>query len=299
MSDKEKWLDGELWNFVRGAAIDLEIPLKSPAEEQLYWHMKQACGVYANVLAVECTAPAPQPAEEIVKGLSLRGIQYCSELADEGGPWESVAEPEPQYFATFLEAYDFQIELAATPQVTRWKSHFTDSDVTGDIHNYVDTGDGKRLWAQDADEIVRRHNEGTSEQASPAPELCLGCGQECDIRKGTLVSVNGWYHESCAPKLFAPATQRSDKDYAIEHAEYLAQAAEAFLRVSNERAKAAEESEDVEDLMNADELLSDHWRALNSAIYEFRKRAKRALPAAPEEKKSRPPLRRQIETQGI
>jgi hypothetical protein len=53
------------------------------------------------------------------------------------------------------------------PQVTPWKSRFTDSDVTGDIHNYVDTGDGKRLWAQDADEIVKRHNEGTSEQASP------------------------------------------------------------------------------------------------------------------------------------
>jgi hypothetical protein len=54
VSDKaQQWLDGELWNFVRGAAIDLEIPLNSPAEERLYLSMKQACGVYGNVIERE------------------------------------------------------------------------------------------------------------------------------------------------------------------------------------------------------------------------------------------------------
>jgi hypothetical protein len=85
-----------------------------------------------EAFAVECTAPAP---------LYRR---------DEDGTISVVNE-------------------AASPQVTPWKSHFTDSDVTGDTHNYVDTGDGKRLWAQDADEIVKRHNEQAL-QVTP----CLG-----------------------------------------------------------------------------------------------------------------------------
>lgn len=51
-------------------------------------------------------------ASELIDGLKLRGIQYNEDLCCEGTPWESVAEPEPRYFATFLEAYDFQIKLA-------------------------------------------------------------------------------------------------------------------------------------------------------------------------------------------
>jgi hypothetical protein len=67
----QQWLDGELWNFVRGAAIDLEIPLKSQAEEQLYWHMKQACGVYGNVIEreklLEKATPQGTPGTQWIK----------------------------------------------------------------------------------------------------------------------------------------------------------------------------------------------------------------------------------------
>lgn len=59
-------------------------------------------------------------------------------------------------------------------------------------------------------------------------------------------------------------TDRSPKDYAIEFGHYLADAAEQLIAEMNRAAKAEEEP------------CPDHWRALESAIYEFRKRALRA-----------------------
>lgn len=67
---------------------------------------------------------------------------------------------------------------------------------------------------------------------------------------------------------------RDDKDYAIEHGGYLADAAQAYLDERN-RFDAASEigSEEVQD----SDSLSDHFSALREAIYEFRKRSKKAL----------------------
>ncbi len=59
-------------------------------------------------------------------------------------------------------------------------------------------------------------------------------------------------------------TTRSDKDFAIEFGEYLAQAAEIFLAAI-----------DTDDLNVNGETFWDHYKALSSAIYEFRKRAAR------------------------
>jgi hypothetical protein len=109
---------------------------------------------FAYSVAVECTAPAPQTDADYMRGF----------LDGQKGAINAIAAASP----TFTQIMK---EYAAAPQVTPWKSHFTDSDVTGDTHNYVDTGDGKRLWAQDADEIVKRHNE----QASPTPDKCPRC----------------------------------------------------------------------------------------------------------------------------
>ena len=61
-----------------------------------------------------------------------------------------------------------------------------------------------------------------------------------------------------------PETTRNDVDYAIEFGRYLATAAEHYMAEQN-RAAAAEETPDP-----------DYWSALESAIYEFRKRADRA-----------------------
>lgn len=58
--------------------------------------------------------------------------------------------------------------------------------------------------------------------------------------------------------------KRSEVDYALEFGRYLANAAEQFLAEQNRAAFVGE----VPD--------PDHWRALVSAIYEFRKRADRA-----------------------
>lgn len=52
---------------------------------------------------------------------------------------------------------------------------------------------------------------------------------------------------------------RDDKDFAIEFGEYMASAALRYMVAVDGGSVATEE-----------------WRALNSAIYEFRKRAKRA-----------------------
>lgn len=66
---------------------------------------------------------------------------------------------------------------------------------------------------------------------------------------------------------------RTDKDYAIEFGDYLATSAEEFLKFLNESgasAKAPDQSG-----------LTDHWRGLQSSIYEFRKRAAKARANAP------------------
>lgn len=64
-------------------------------------------------------------------------------------------------------------------------------------------------------------------------------------------------------------SERSDTDYAIEFGGYLADAAERFMAEQNRAAASG------------DEPCSEHWSALQSAIYEFRKRADRAAAKGP------------------
>ena len=61
---------------------------------------------------------------------------------------------------------------------------------------------------------------------------------------------------------------RDAKDSAIEFGEYLAKDVEAFLDFINTSGIAAAAPQ-----QNA---MTDHWRGLQSAVYEFRKRAARA-----------------------
>jgi hypothetical protein len=62
---------------------------------------------------------------------------------------------------------------------------------------------------------------------------------------------------------------RDEKDFAIEFGEYLAKAAERFQdSMQDELAGRHDE-----------QLRTERWRALDSAIYEFRKRAQRATQA--------------------
>lgn len=102
------------------------------------------------------------------------------------------------------------------------------------------------------------------------------------------VSLGDGMHERAAAIMFseisrlqdlqaAPAA-RTPADYAIEHGEYLATAAQDFLIAVNNY-DAAQDGEGGEDV--AREARSEHWTALHSAIYEFRKRAARAKPVSP------------------
>jgi hypothetical protein len=86
--------------------------------------------------------------------------------------------------------------------------------------------------------------------------------------------------------------KRTPKDYAIEHAEYLATAAESYIKSIDDEARVLETTpydygEDASDeeraeeawrkeLSSAAEKKADHHGALINAIYEFRKRAERA-----------------------
>jgi hypothetical protein len=63
-------------------------------------------------------------------------------------------------------------------------------------------------------------------------------------------------------------TTRSDTDYAIEFGRYLTTAAENFMQSHNE-CMTFQAGCDCD-------ALCDRWKALESAIYEFRKRADRA-----------------------
>jgi hypothetical protein len=71
--------------------------------------------------------------------------------------------------------------------------------------------------------------------------------------------------------------QRSPKDYAIEHGEYLAKAAVDYMTAQT-ALNRLEDDEDTtpEVAYRAMEALTDHWRNLESCVYEFRKRAARA-----------------------
>lgn len=77
---------------------------------------------------------------------------------------------------------------------------------------------------------------------------------------------------------------RTDTDYAIEHAEYMAQDAEQLLTAINglQAAILLREESDADDgnIENTEESLSDACKAMRSGIYEFRKRRDRAKPTA-------------------
>lgn len=83
----------------------------------------------------------------------------------------------------------------------------------------------------------------------------------------------------------ADPTGRTPTDYALEHAEYLAQSAELFIASTMALQKAEialeEAAEPTDDMGTAIEVaresLSDHLRGLESNVYEFRKRRDRAI----------------------
>ena len=85
------------------------------------------------------------------------------------------------------------------------------------------------------------------------------------------------------------ATGRSAKDYAIEHAEYLAGAAERFLAASDALYEAQATADDTDDdeiedaqqkIEECQETMTDARSTLSQRIYEFRKRRDRAIDSA-------------------
>lgn len=61
---------------------------------------------------------------------------------------------------------------------------------------------------------------------------------------------------------------RDAKDFAIEFGEYMAKAAERFQDIMQSELAGRHD----------EELRAERWRALDSAIYEFRKRVARITP---------------------
>lgn len=68
---------------------------------------------------------------------------------------------------------------------------------------------------------------------------------------------------------------QAERDRLIEFGEYLAKAAEQFGERVNDHAVVCDEITcDLDEATNAELAMADSWRALKSAIYGFRKRAK-------------------------
>ena len=73
------------------------------------------------------------------------------------------------------------------------------------------------------------------------------------------------------------SVDRDAKDFAIEFGEYLAKEAEEFLVFMNRHGLSAGKGATTD----SQSEMTDRWRGLTSAIYEFRKRAiKAALPTS-------------------
>jgi hypothetical protein len=83
------------------------------------------------------------------------------------------------------------------------------------------------------------------------------------------------------------AGERTPKDYAIEHAEYMATNAVHLIAAVNDLAKAEQERDDGEanpsDVDAARETVTEMLSAMRSSIYEFRKRRDRAALATQQE----------------
>lgn len=90
-------------------------------------------------------------------------------------------------------------------------------------------------------------------------------GSECQRLRAELQAL----------KAVADATGRTPKDYAVEHAEYMAKDAESLLDTINELSDAEE------GVVRAEYELSEAMGRMREGIYEFRKRRDRALAAAP------------------
>lgn len=86
--------------------------------------------------------------------------------------------------------------------------------------------------------------------------------------------------------------ERTPKDYAIEHAEYMARTGEKLLEAMNQHAEvlmAIEEAGEPDAYLTvraqqAEEILGEYMAHLRRDIYEFRKRRDRALASSQAER---------------
>lgn len=109
---------------------------------------------------------------------------------------------------------------------------------------------------------------------------------------------------SMAQAFTSPQPSAGDQDQrlvdalkAIEFGEYLAKSAENFLRAFN-ALEAVRESEDEEKINCAKETVSELFSGLQSEMYEFRKRAARALSREPVMPASLDPQTEESSTEG-
>jgi hypothetical protein len=138
-----------------------------------------------------------------------------------------------------------------------------------------------RDWTQKVDQHISFH-------APAATEPCTVC-------RRPLPPLSQWSMPACptcteavetAAASLPPVPARNDADYALEHAGYLATAAERFIASVDQFDRAADAFEDDADDETRDDLKQavdtafearcDHRNGLANAIYEFRKRAERA-----------------------
>lgn len=99
------------------------------------WKVLHEKGDHLTCSDWEPLLPSSGPAttltfEGVLKELELRGIVYAPDLLDDGEPWEVMAEPEPQYFATLRDALDFWLSLRDNPDTLAEPPFPTDRNQT-------------------------------------------------------------------------------------------------------------------------------------------------------------------------
>lgn len=144
--------------------------------------------------------------------------------------------------------------------------------------------DGSCRWTDVANALthIRAQLSRLPAQAANEPSDALGRWLSAALDDPTVCAemkadISAWF--AAGQPLPAQAVgegARSSKDFAIEHAEYMARAVDAFMDFLNKTGGAARVTDQG--------AMTEHWRGVQSCIYEFRKRAQRAaLPSPPAE----------------
>ena len=143
------------------------------------------------------------------------------------------------------------------------------------------------LFADEDEEVPYMHSESYAVICDASgPGGPGGCGGQGGFKPTEAEAVTTWNRRAAIQQAAGAVPKgRSDKDYAIEHAEYMAKDGERLIDAVHDLARAESEHGDGQanesDVIAAGNTLSEALVSLRDGIYEFRKRRDLAASTAP------------------